>query len=240
MPRFPITLERIKNRKASISGPDYKHIVKVLRLKPGDEVILFDESGVEYIGNIIEIKTKEVTVLIEESRRVETESKLNITLLQGIPKRDKMDFIVEKATELGVKSIVPVITERSQVRYTEKIKRWQRIALGSLKQCGRIVPPEIHSVATFNEVIKYNIEGCLKLILYEKCEKKFRDSIYNNSQPPSNIVLFVGPEGGFSEKEVRLAEDKGFIPIGLGPRILRTETAAIVALSILQFVYGDI
>lgn len=240
MPRFPIAIERIKDGKATISGPDYKHIVRVLRLKPGDDIILFDESGIEYKGSIIGIDTKEVTVEVEESRRIETESRLNTTLLQGIPKGEKMDFIVEKATELGVKTIVPVITERSQVKHAEKIKRWQRIAYESLKQCGRIAPPEIHPTTTFDEAIKYPYYNSLKLIFYEKCKHSFKDDLHNRPQPPSNIILFIGPEGGFSQKEVRMAEDRGFIQMGLGPRILRTETAGIVALSILQFVYGDI
>src|SRR3990172_8567292 len=174
MPRFPISQNQIKNNLAIISGPDYRHIVKVLRLKPGNDITLFEDTGIEHIGIIKDIGTKEIKIEIAESTRVETESGLNITLLQGIPKGDKMDFIVEKTTELGVRTIVPVISERSQVRKTKRIERWRRIALES------------------------------------------------------------------SESEVNAAKEKGFIPIRLGPRILRTETAGIVAVAVLQFLFGDI
>jgi 16S rRNA (uracil1498-N3)-methyltransferase len=211
-----------------------------LRLKPGHEIILFDEGGIEHIGRIEEVNTKEIKILIMESRQVETESKLKINLLQGIPKGNKMDLIVEKATELGVKNIVPVITERSQVGQTQKIKRWQRIAVESSKQCGRVIPPTIHEVVDFQKAIEYSYYGKLNIILYEKCKDSIKSIINNDTQYYDNIIFFVGPEGGFSENEIRLAQDKGFIPIGLGPRILRTETASIVAISILQFMYGDI
>ena len=240
MPRFPITPGQIKNEIASITGPNYRHIVNVLRLKPGSSLTLFGQDGIEYLGEITEINRREVKVLIKGSGRPETESTLNITLLQGIPKGEKMDWIVEKSTELGVTRIIPVITERSQVRESHKIQRWQRIADESIKQCGRLKAPEILTPLTFNAAIKSNSDSELKLMLHEKTEYNLRYNFENTSQPIDSITLLIGPEGGFSEREVKLAIDEGFIPIGLGPRILRTETAGIVALSILQFIFGDI
>src|ERR1700737_2867082 len=127
MRRFPVRQSQIKNSQTTISGSDYRHIVKVLRLKVGHEVTLFDDSGMEHAGVIAAIEKGEIRVAIAESKKVETESRLDITLLQGIAKGNKMDFIVEKATELGVKTIVPVITERSQLRETKKRERWQRV-----------------------------------------------------------------------------------------------------------------
>ncbi|MBI2487220.1 MAG: 16S rRNA (uracil(1498)-N(3))-methyltransferase [Deltaproteobacteria bacterium] len=240
MPRFPIKQEKIKDNQVNISGSDYRHIVKVLRLKTGSEITLFDESSVEHFGRITEIKTKEIKVVIIGTKYVERESKLNITLLQGIPKGEKMDFIVEKATELGVKNIAPVITARSHVIHTQKIKRWKWIALESSKQCGRFAPPHINEALNFDQAINYNYNSMLKIILYEKCQDNFKTKFSNYLQPIHNMIIFVGPEGGFSKDEVKFAGDKGFISMGLGPRILRTETAGIVAISILQFLYGDI
>lgn len=240
MPRFPIARGQIKNEAATITGPDYRHIVNVLRLRPGSDVILFEEGGVEYVGKITEINRREVKVLIKGSRKPETESRLNITLLQGIPKGDKMDWIVEKSTELGVGTIIPVITERSQIRRSHKVQRWQRIANESTKQCGRVKAPFILEPMAFISAIKMTDNSGLNIIFYEKSESRLRDEIKKIPQHIDNITLLIGPEGGFSEEEVGLARDVGFIPLGLGPRILRTESAAIVALSILQFLFGDI
>jgi len=240
VPRFPISNKNISKQDTIITGSDYRHIVKVLRLKQGEEIILFDENFFEHIGKIIEINKKEIKVEILSSTKVKTESDVNITLLQGIPKGNKMDFIIEKATELGVNSIVPVVTERSQVRKTNKFLRWQRIAMESSKQCGRMIPPKIHDIMRFNDIEEYSSYCSLRLIFYENCKAKLNEYLKNISQPSANIIIFIGPEGGFSEDEMRLAMEWGFSPMGLGPRILRTETAGIVAVSILQFICGDI
>jgi 16S rRNA (uracil1498-N3)-methyltransferase len=240
MPRFPIKRSQIKNGHAVISGSDYRHIVKVLRLQIGDEITLFDEGGTEHLGKIEEITSKEIMFAIAESKSVKTESELHIHLLQGIPKGDKMDLIIEKTTELGVKTIVPVITERSQVRETKKIMRWQRIAIESSKQCGRVIPTEIHEAISFKKALELKNNSDLRIIFHEKYRVKLNDTLKSFSGIPTDITLFIGPEGGFSEEEAKMAQEKGFIKSGLGPRILRTETAGIVAIAVLQFAYGDI
>ncbi len=240
MQRFPVNRSNIIDNQVNISGSDYKHIAKVLRLKQGNEITLFDETGTEYLGEITRINSRKIMISISGTKSVETESKLSITLLQGIPKGDKMDIIIEKATELGVKEIVPVVTERSQIRHTQKIQRWQRIASESLKQCRRFIAPKIHGVVNFEQALKNNINGQLRIILHKKNQDKLKNKIKNTSQHTDNITVLVGPEGGFSNEEVATAEESGFIQIGLGPRILRTETAAIAIISILQFEYGDI
>lgn len=240
MPRFPVRQSQIKNSQAIISGSDYRHIVKVLRLKVGHEITLFDESGMEHNATIAEIAKSEVKIAIAESRKVETESTLNIALLQGVPKGNKMDFIVGKATELGVKTIVPVIADRSQIRETRKIERWRKVAKESSKQCRRMTPPDIYTLKSFQEVVELYSHGALQMILDNQCKDNIKYVISNVSQSPINIALLVGPEGGFSNVEIIMAKEKGFIPAGLGPRTFRTETASIVAITILQYVYGDI
>lgn len=240
MARFPISNKNISNREAIITGSDYRHIVKVLRLKPGHELVLFDESSFEHVGRIVEINRTDIRVKILTSTKVDVESDTQITLLQGIPKGTKMDFIIEKATELGVKSIVPVVTERSQVRETKKATRWQRIATESSKQCGRVTPPEIHQVIGFYDCGIYCRGSDLRLICYERCRTNLSDYIKRISQPTINVIIFIGPEGGFSELEINFATEWGFSPVRLGRRILRTETASIVAVAILQSMLGDI
>ena len=240
MLRLPIQKASIIDKKARITGNDYKHIVRVLRLGPGDEITLFDEDSYEHRGIISDVNVRELRLNILESIRVNRESKVSITLLQGLPKGDKMDLIVEKATEMGVNTIVPVMTERSQVRKTRKLKRWQRIAIESSKQCGRVKPPRIDEEKKFKEAIKCNSNIGLRLIFYENTKVSLREFIRIYTEVPKNIVLFIGPEGGFSKDEVDLALKSGFVPLSLGPRIFRTETASIVALSILQYLYGDL
>ena len=223
-----------------ITGSDYRHIVKVLRLKLGQELVLFDETSFEHVGKIIEINKTDLRVQILTSTKVNAESHIQITLLQGIPKGSRMDFIIEKATELGVHSIVPVVTERSQVRETNKVLRWQRIATEASKQCRRVAIPNIHDVIRFEDTEIYSSNSGLRLIFCEHFRSKLSDYIQSVSQPPTNVIIFIGPEGGFSEFEIHLAIERGFSPIGLGPRTLRAETAAIVALALIQHILGDV
>ena len=231
---------QISNHEAIIKGSDYRHIVKVLRMRPGQELVLFDENSFEHTGEIIEIGNEEIKVRIVESNKVITNSDVTLTLLHGMPKGSKMDFIIEKATELGVDSIVPVVTERSQVKQTNKTLRWKRIATESSKQCRRVTIPDIHDVIRFTDVEAYGRSGGLRLIFYERCETRLSDFIRTVSKSPLHIIMFIGPEGGFSESEIKSAKGWGFSPVGLGPRTLRTETAAIVAIALIQHILGDI
>ncbi|MEX0999472.1 MAG: 16S rRNA (uracil(1498)-N(3))-methyltransferase [Thermodesulfobacteriota bacterium] len=240
MPRFPIAENQVNNDEAFISGTDYKHIVKVLRLKPGDKITLFDSSSRQYYCKIREISKRDVVVDIERTEQVNTESPIEITLLQGLPKGDKMDYIIEKATELGVSRIVPVITQRAQIRERDRKKRWDRIALEASKQCGRTNPAIIENTLDFEGAINLYSKKELAVILHANYEVTAKGYIKNSLQAPQSIVLFVGPEGGFTDNEVLLGNKMGFMSLGLGPRVLRTETASIAVLSVLQFHYGDL
>jgi 16S rRNA (uracil1498-N3)-methyltransferase len=240
MPRFPVRENQINYDKAVITGSDFKHIVKVLRLKAGDEIILFDANSTEYYGKIREIGKIDIIVDIQRRQIVKTESPIDITLLQGLPKGDKMDYVIEKATELGVRKVVPVITERSQIRQSDRKTRWESIALEASKQCGRTKPTVIENTLKFEEAIKIYAKSELPIILHVDYEVSAKSYIKNSLQAPQNIVLFVGPEGGFTDNEVILGNKMGFISLGLGPRVLRTETASVAVLSVLQFHYGDL
>lgn len=240
MPRFPVDEKKIEDGRATLSGTDYKHIVKVLRMKEGDALTLFDCKSFEYDGKISRVGSKEVVVDILSSRKVETDSPLRMTLMQGLPKGDKMDYIVEKATEIGVHAIVPVVTERSQVRTADKKMRWERIAVEAAKQCGRTKPPTIENTLNYNEAINCLDDDSLGLILHVGSQVSLKEFLKNPLQHPTNIIVLIGPEGGFSENEVLLASEMGFTSLGLGPRTLRTETAGIAVLSIIQFQHGDL
>jgi len=240
MPRFPVDEKNIDGAKATLTGSDYRHIVKVLRMKEGDPITLFDGRALEYEGRISLVGSREILVDIVSSRKVETDSPLRITLLQGLPKGEKMDFIVEKATEIGVHTIVPVVTERSQFRTADKRNRWERIALEASKQCGRTIPPVIENTLNYDEAIKCSKQYELAIILRVGSQVSLKDFLNNPLQHPKNIIVLIGPEGGFSENEVLLACEMGFTSLGLGPRTLRTETAGIAFLSIIQFHHGDL
>lgn len=240
MPRFPVSRQNINKNVAVISGSDYRHITKVLRLKTGDDVVLFDAECYEHYGKIAEIGSRQLTVEIAESRRVNTDSPLNITLLQGMPKAGKMDYIVEKATELGVHKIVPVTTERSQVRTSDKQKRWERIAVEASKQCGRTKPTIIENTLDFEDAIKQYDNNRLRILFHVNYDISIKGFLKNSLQFPRNIIILIGPEGGFSEHEVLLASKMGYTSLGLGPRTLRTETASLAVLSIIQFYHGDL
>ena len=238
MPRFKVTDQQIIGRKVTISGTDYKHIVKVLRIKPDNKIILFDSKGTEYDCIVKDIFNKELVVEIINKYEINRESHLNISLFQGITKGDKMDLIVQKATELGVNSIYPVATERSEVRNTNKISRWQKIADESIKQCGRTNSHSVNTEIKFNELFDIQ-KSDLNIIFYEN-EKSLKIKNLKNNKNINSVSILIGPEGGFSENEVKIAELNNFKSIGVGPRILRSETASIAAITLLQHHFGDI
>jgi len=209
-------------------------------LRVGDEVYLFTEKGDEFKAVVTEVRKKESLLMITHKMMdKDNESFLKLTLLQGIVRGSKMDVIVQKATELGVEQLVPIITTRSvhPRNPEERQKRWQRISLQAAKQCGRrkgahIDPP------TLLKKINLSRMPNLKLLLYEVKGRGIKGVLSQFNE--KKIALMVGPEGGWQEEEVRWALEKGFIPISLGPRILRTETASLAVLAILQYQLGDI
>ncbi len=240
MPRIPLPSQGIEDEKVVISGADYRHMVKALRLGVGDEVTLFGEDSHEYTGVISSVGSRELVVDITGSRLIAADPVIEITILQGLPKGEKMDYIVEKATELGATRIVPVVTERSQVRKTGKHQRWERIALEASKQCGRTKPTLIENTLEFKDALLYKDKSDLAIILHTESSLSIKEFIKNTLQGARNIIVLIGPEGGFSQNEVLLAIEMGFTSLGLGPRILRTETASLAVLSIIQFQHGDL
>ncbi|MCY3625869.1 MAG: 16S rRNA (uracil(1498)-N(3))-methyltransferase [Candidatus Dadabacteria bacterium] len=244
MPRFPIrkepSIEDDGTLRGKISESDYTHITKVLRLAAGDRITVFDTESIEYEGVIMDISSGTIAVKVDSTLRLQTESKLELNLFQAILKGNRMDTVISQATQLGVSGIFPVISERTQVRSTAKVDRWNKIALESTKQCGRTVPPAVSEPVDLRGSLEIRNESEMKIILYENQGELLRDHMSSRGKSVRTINLFIGPEGGFSEQEIALAKEKGYTVLGLGERILRAETASVVSLALLQSRYGDI
>ena len=245
MPRFFVTRSQVQGDEIVIQGNDVNHIKNVLRMRPGDELSLSDGEGMDYFCKIASIDRDEVRVNIENSWNSYVELPIKLYLFQGLPKGDKMELIIQKAVELGVYEIIPVRTKRVIVKLddkkeSKKIARWQQIAEGGAKQSGRGLIPEVKPVMGFAEALKYASSLDATLIPYEKAEgiQKTREIIHDLKGKKS-IAVFIGPEGGFDEKEVEDAIASGAFPVTLGRRILRTETAGLTMLSILMFEFEE-
>ena len=245
MPRFFVDRSQVKGEEIVIQGNDVNHIKNVLRMRPGDELSLSDGEGVDYFCKISSIERDEVRVNIENSWNSYVELPVKIYLFQGLPKGVKMELIIQKAVELGVYEIIPVRTKRVIVKLddkkeSKKIARWQQIAEGGAKQSGRGLIPEVKPVMGFAEALKYAGSLDAALIPYEKAEgiQKTR-SIIHDLKGKKSVAIFIGPEGGFDEKEVEDAMNQGVFPVTLGRRILRTETAGLTMLSILMFEFEE-
>ncbi|WP_349293991.1 16S rRNA (uracil(1498)-N(3))-methyltransferase [Thermoanaerobacterium thermosaccharolyticum] len=244
MRKFFVKNEDIKDGIARINGDDAHHIINVLRFKIGTKLIISNGKN-QYIVTILDIENSSVILKIIEEYNQVVESPINITLYQGLPKSDKMDLIIQKCTEIGIKKIVPVETEFSTIKIKEKniynkINRWKKISLEASKQSGRSIVPDVLVPVGFKDALESLNEFDLCLIPYEKeTNMRLKDVLKKNFNA-KNICVFIGPEGGFSENEIMAAIEYGAIPVTLGPRILRTETAGIVTSSIILYELGDL
>ena len=213
------------------------YLSRVLRLTVGAAVQLFDGSGQEYIGELTSVTKKAVQVDLRECLDGLPESSLRIHLGQGLSRGERMDWAIQKATELGVAEITPLFTERCEVRLNDermqkRLEHWQQIAISACEQCGRSKVPVIHAPQSLKDW-QASIEADLKLLLHPVAQP------LTEHATPSTLAFLIGPEGGLTEKEVAQASAHGFQPARLGPRVLRTETAPVVALSVAQQLWGD-
>lgn len=242
--RFFFDKNAVEDGKAVITGNLFRHIAKVLRLKIGTTVTLVDQDGSSYTGIIQDIGRGNLVISIEkQGPEPVIADGLGITLLQGLPKGNKMELILQKSTEMGVTNVIPFAAGRSiprlpKERETERLARWQRICLEAARQSNRSTIPEISPIADFAEMLGH-ADQTVRLLLWEKERANRLRTILEDLQPPESVAVLVGPEGGLTTEEAKAAIEAGFIPITLGSRILRTETAAIAILAILQFFWGD-
>jgi len=232
MPRIFVTKDQIPN----ISGSDVHYLRDVLRMRIGDPLELLDGTGNIYEAKILKMEKEKIACEIISLRQQESEPKVKVTLAQALPKASKMDLVVEKATELGVERIIPMLTERTVAKRV-KLDRWRRLAKEAAEQSGRAIIPEISTLTPFEEILKIKSRFDLALIPWElEKEKTLKQALrdFLTSQSP-NILVAIGPEGGFSQKEIELAKRVGFVSVSLGKRILRTETAGLMVLSALIY-----
>ena len=229
-----------------LPGEDRRYVKSVLRLRKNDHIVLFDGSGFEYQARILEAGGNRLAVEILKKDFIRSET-FRLTLCQALPKSGKMDFIAQKATELGVIRIVPFHSVRSVPRLSadrraEKVSRWRKIAIEAARQSGRVDVPEIGPCVDFREMLQSAPPGSLKIIFWEEEPRLGIRKALRTDTPDAaeNIVVAVGPEGGFSKEEVGLAVEAGFRSVSLGRRILRVETAVVAILSIIQYEMGSL
>lgn len=244
MVRFYVPQPRIEKGRLKIEGNEVRHIRRVLRLKARDSITIFDGSAKEYEGTIVEEAPSSVVIVIQNILPSKRESRLEVTLAQSLLKGEKMDYLIQKATELGIKEIIPFFSSRSiplleKSRVLKRYHRWKRIAVEASKQCGRGVVPKIEPLKDYLEMLQNASQYSLRLILWEREGERLKE-VLERSKEKAKIFFIVGPEGGLSEEEVEYAKRMGFIPVTLGNRILRSETASLCFLSILQYEWGDI
>lgn len=230
--------DKINKETLTIDGDEARHILSVLRRGAGDEIDVVDGRGTKYRVLIEEVSRDFLQGKILSRTRMENEPDCHVTLAQAICRKERMDFLIEKATEIGVYSIIPIVTQRNLVKVDDasreknKIERWRRLAIAAMKQSLRTVLPEIHEVTPFDQLLPQigNFDLCLIASL-DKDAKSVTECEQFKTRP-DRALLIVGPEAGFTEEELSKAKSLGAIPISLGPRRLRTETAGVVFLSL--------
>ena len=236
-------------KRLVVEGSAANHITRVLRLRSGDLLTVFDGSGGEFGARIEEFRKDSVVVTVEEHRPLDRESPLPLTLAQGISRGERMDWIIQKATELGTSRIVPLFTKRSMVRLDErqaerKLQHWRAIAIAACEQCGRNKLPELAAPVDFFDVLPADDSGSMRLLLSPTGNLRIEDlaEVGQDLAPGvrKGITVLIGPEGGLEEVEQEAALAAGFKAVRLGPRVLRTETAAMAALTIIQRYFGDL
>ena len=248
MPKFFVEQEQIKNNQIAIIGQDLNHIKKVLRGKIGDELQICNKQNKEnYLCQIQSIENEKIICEIKSKIEEQTETNVEVTIFQGLPKADKMEYVIQKSVELGVHDITPVEMKRCVVKLNDKdkikkIDRWQKISEVAAKQCGRDIIPKINNVINIKNLCNLIEKYDIVLVAYENEKKntlkeqlKKIKNKYNSTNAKIKIGLVIGPEGGLEEKDVDLLQQKGASIITLGNRILRTETVALNVLSIIMY-----
>jgi len=244
MPTFFVNRANVQGDTAVLSGTEAGHMLRSLRLAPGDSFFAFDEEGKRYRMRILEATSRSLRAEVLESWPPEPPPEVAVTLLVGLPKADKMDFILEKATELGCFRVAPFRSSRTIPRLDaqdarRRLLRWERVALAAAKQCGSARVPEIPGLLSYRDALAFGASADGRIVFYEGEGRFGLKKVMSDMGEAKRVALLIGPEGGFSEDEVKEAERAGFVRAGLGQRILRVETAAIAALSMVMYHFGN-
>lgn len=239
IPRIYTAQKILPHTDMALDAHAANHVASVLRMQTGEHIFLFNGEGGYFETTITHVAKKQVTVHVREHRTSQNESPLHIHIGQGLSRGERMDYAIQKSTEMGVAEITPLFTTRSEVkldseRSTKRQQHWQQVTISACEQCGRNLIPTIHTPTTLNDFI-VNAKTDLKLLLHHESASQLRDL-----PKPTSVTLLIGPEGGLTQEEIALAAQHGFIAAQLGPRVLRTETAPVTALSVLNTLWGDI
>lgn len=239
MPRF--FTSDVDDAQGRITGDDALHIQRVLRMRAGEEITVCDLNGYDYKSVITSVSASQVCFRVKNKLKSCSEPSVSVTLYMSLPKGDKLELIVQKSVELGIERIVPVLSARCVSRpdaksAAKKIERYNKIAYEAAKQCGRAKIPIVEDITDFKTAVKSAGQSELSLLFYEKGGSPVNDIVY---EKPKSVAFFIGSEGGFDESEAKLAEECSVKIASLGPRILRCETAAIAALSIIMHQTGN-
>lgn len=242
-PRIHVAADFIVGGDVVLPEGPARHVARVLRLGEGAALRLFDGAGQEACAELIEASRKRVVARIESLEPGGGESTLAVHLGQAISKGDRMDYAIQKAVELGVAAITPLYTEHGDVRLrgereAKKLAHWQAVAVSACEQCGRTRVPPVHPPMALADWLTERDEA-LRLVLHPATDSESK-ALLECEAAPASVALVIGPEGGLAEAEIGVARARGFAPLSLGPRILRTETAPVVALSLLQHRFGDL
>ncbi len=240
IPRIYTSSPLKEGTTAELDDNAAQHVGRVLRMQPGQELLLFNGDGNDYPATITEAGKKRVVVQVGNPVANTTESALDIVLGQALSKGDRMDYAVQKAVEMGVTRIVPLTTERCDVklkgdREDKRLRHWQSVAVSAAEQCGRARVPEILPVMALADWFDHTSDCDQRLVLHHRTEQSLE-----TLAKPTRVALMIGPEGGLSPEEITAAENAGFLPVALGPRVLRTETAPVAAMALCQWLWGDI
>jgi 16S rRNA (uracil1498-N3)-methyltransferase len=245
MARFFLPREKIQGNRGTIDGQELAHLSKVMRLRAGDPITVFDDFGRQYDAIIDALSVERGELRLLRSYETEQESSLQLTLAVGLTKGEKLDFVVEKATELGAKKIIPFVSSYAvpkldAQKINQRTARWQKIALSAAKQCGRTQLPEILPLWDYQKLISQPWPETLKLIFWEKETHQSLQDVRERYGDAKSVLLAIGPEGGFTVAEAEEGKLNGFETVQIGRRILRAETAALTALALAQFLWGDL
>ncbi|MGB9803361.1 16S rRNA (uracil(1498)-N(3))-methyltransferase [Desulfofundulus sp.] len=241
---FFVPPEQITGDRVTITGPDVVHISRVLRLGPGDLITVMDGQGMGYRVRLTRTAGHTVEGVVLEKFIPGGEAPLMVTLVQGLARGEKMDIIIQKSTELGVSRVIPLACHRSVVRLNplkarERQQRWQRIAMEAAKQSRRAIVPRVTEVMDLSAVLDLISPGALALMPWEE-ERELTLKRVLRGRSCREVFVFIGPEGGFTSGEVAMAREKGVLSVTLGPRILRTETAGLAAVTMVLYELGDL
>lgn len=245
MRRFFVRPEDVGAHELRLQGDEVAHLTRVLRSGPGEQIVAFDGLGREFVATVERLEADGAVCQIICQRDVRPTQAVSITVGQGLPKVDKFEWVIQKTTELGAAAIVPLITVRAVpqlgvAHLPAKLARWEKLAREACKQCGRATVPRLHPPTSLQTFFTTFQRSDLKLVLWEGEETRRLRSVLAASGPVASAAIVIGPEGGLAPEEVAQGEPYGFVAVSLGERILRTETASVVAVALLQHRFGDL